>query len=374
MDGEINVLHVISLMSVGGAQTLIKELFEFQKDNKNIFLYSLRKTETDVKVDHRNVYSCNDTSPYSFRPLFELRKIIRDRNIKILHCHLYKAQIFGFLIKLLFFPEIKLILHEHGNLLHSKKRLHNILIRLYKKSADLFLVVSKKIKNKLMEYGIDESNIKILYSFINLDKYDKKNIKIDIKKKKEEMGIEPDDYVIGFSGRLCRVKGCEYLIRSLPSIDFKHKVLIAGEGELRHELENLANELSVRDRVKFLGYRSNMLDIYPLFDVLVVPSLSEGSPLSPAEAQALGIPVVGADVNGINEFLIHKENGLLFEAKNEKDLADKLNLLYNDISLKDRLIRNGLENIKNYSLHRYMENLNNIYREVLDVTPIEFIP
>jgi L-malate glycosyltransferase len=365
MENDMKVLHIIDSLGLGGAQTVVKGVFETQKHNKNIFLYALRKKEITTKIYHANVCISPSTFKYSLRPLKQLKDVIRENNIQILHCHLFRSQLFGWILKKFYFPNIKLIIHEHGQIFQNNFYYNNF-IRIAETETNLFLAVSRATRRELIKNAkIQEKKIKVFYNFVDLEKFNKKNITLDIKKEKKKLGIKKDEFVVGFAGRLAKVKGCEYLIRSLPYLDFKYKCLIAGDGELRKELEVLTKELKVEDKVIFLGYQENVLKTYSLLDVLVIPSLRESFGLITIEAQALGIPVISSNVPALNEIIINRENGLLFKVKNSKGLALKIKEIKENSKMRDSLTKNSLENLERYSLKEYTEKINIKYKKIL---------
>src|SRR5580658_7437544 len=105
----MRVLHVIDTLWLGGVQTLERDYFEMQKDNHDIFLYVLRKSEPQLNINHTNVLIQDSFSRYSFSPVFRLRKLIKEHRIEILHCHLLRSHLFGYISKIVFFPAVKLI-------------------------------------------------------------------------------------------------------------------------------------------------------------------------------------------------------------------------------------------------------------------------
>ena len=106
-------------------------------------------------------------------------------------------------------------------------------------------------------------------------------------------------------------------------------------------VQHLAETSRYAKRIHFLGYREDTPKLLNLFEIFCLPSIYEGMPLSILEAMAAGVPVVGADVMGINEVLIDGKNGLLFRSNSDQDLAAKLSRLLNDCALRQRLSTRG---------------------------------
>lgn len=357
----MKVLYLIDSLGLGGAQTVVKGIFEAQKSNKDIFLFALRKRKINININHLNVKIFNSDVKYSFGPLKELKELVEKEKIEVLHCHLFRSQIFGYILKRKYFPQIKLIFHEHGEIF-QKHILYNIFMRFSRKYINRYIAVSNATKQKLIEkMGVDPNKIIILYNFVDLEKFNPQNIKLNLQREREKLGIEEEEFVIGFVGRLAKIKGCEYLIKSLSYLYFPYKVLIAGDGPEREYLEDLASKLKVKDKIIFLGYQDEIINFYFLLNVLIMPSLSEASPMAFYESQAIGLPIIGSDVPAINEFIIPHKNGLLFEVKNEIDLSKKITYLIENQSFLTKLSKNSLKNIKRYSLKEYLKGLNKFY-------------
>lgn len=358
----MKILHIIDSLRFGGAQIIVKGIFESQKKNKNIFLFLCGQQE--ININHPNIYVSKSNKKYFLLALKELKEIIKKEKIEVLHCHLFKSQLFGWLLKKYYFKNIKLIQHEHGRIFENN--FHYItFINFSQKKTDLFIAVSETTKKELIKKAkIPEKKLKVLYNFVDLDKFNEKNVKIDIDKEKKDLGIKRGEFVIGFVGRLSKEKGCEYLIKALPCLNFKYKVIIAGEGSEKQKLIRLAKKLKVKDKIIPLGYVRNISKIYPLFDVLVVPSIRESFGINVIEAGASRIPTICSNIGGLNELITNESNGLLFKAKNSNDLAKKINKLFQNKKNLPLMKKYSKKNIEKYSLKNYLINLKEIYKNI----------
>ncbi len=359
----MRILHIIDSLGLGGAQVVVKGIFEKQKNNNNIFLCALRAKKKQLNIVHDNSKVLSSTLKFSLKGLVELRKMVKKEKIEVLHCHLFKSQIFGFILKCIFFPKIKLIMHEHGRILNGKFY-YKFFILISKRNTNLFIAVSKAIGQKLVERAkVPTKKIKLLYNFVDLDLYKKENIKWDVVKEKVKMGLKKDDFIIGFAGRLIEMKGWRTFIEA---IDILHprcdcRFIIAGDGEEKKQLIEMINRKGLQNIVLYLGHISDMVWFYSLLDTFVVASRWEAMGLTNIEAQTMGVPVIVSNVPALNEIIKDNENGLLFTLDNKKDLADKIEKIYSDKKLRNKLIKNGLESVKNYDLEEYNEKLEQIY-------------
>ena len=361
----MKILHIIDNMSMGGAQTILKGIFENEITNENIYCYSLRNNKTEVKVNHPNVYSHAGYSKFNIISLFELRTLVHNYNIDVLHCHLAKSMFFGFILKLLFFKNIKLIFHEHGRIFQNKAW-YGQLIKKMQSKADLYIAVSKTTKIRLENVGIKKDKIKVLYNFVDLENLNPNILKkYDRMEQRKNLEINEDDFVIGFAARLVKIKGWNTFIKSariLSNTNTNLKFLIVGEGVDKQKVINLISVLDLKNTVQYLGFYPNIQCFYAIIDTLIVPSQFESFGISAIEAQACGVPVIASNVEALNEIIKNKNNGLLFEFANETDLAKKIELMYNNENLRLELTKNGLKNVGKYSLKNYANKLEEIYQ------------
>ena len=141
------------------------------------------------------------------------------------------------------------------------------------------------------------------------------------------IGLGPSDLVLITLARLIPAKGVQYLLqaisrlgRSFPTL----KLVICGDGPFKGILLELAEKLGLSSKVIFTGFRTDALSLLQAADMFVLPSLSEGLPLSILEAMALGKPVVATRVGGIPEVIDHGKTGWLVPPGNAGALAATL--------------------------------------------------
>lgn len=361
---QINVLHVIDHIGIGGAQRIVSELLnKWNKENIKMFCYVLRASNHEFGTGNKGVFFIsNHKSKYNIFSLFELKTFIKAENIKILHIHLQKSLVFGVFIKIFCYKDIKLIVHEHGQIFENGF-VYNHFLNVFGNKIDLFIAVSEETKRLLIKNAnIKNNKIRMLHNFVDLEYFNSQKIEICRLYEREKLGLNDEDFILGFVGRLSKEKGCDILIKSLPYINIpKLKLVVAGNGVERTRLEKLADNLNIENNIIFLGYVKDVIQLYSLIDCLVVPSRSESFGLSAIEAQALDVPVIASNVNGLNEVVLDKKTGLLFEPGNEKNLAEKIELIYSDEILRMELTKKGLANVKKYSLDNYLITLGKIY-------------
>jgi glycosyltransferase involved in cell wall biosynthesis len=173
------------------------------------------------------------------------------------------------------------------------------------------------------------------------------------------------DYVVLTPARLHPQKGHTYLVSAAaatPGATF----VFAGDGPLRGSLEAQAAELGVADRCLFLGERTDMPDLLAASDLVVLPSLYEGLPVSVLEAMAAERPVVATAIGGTDEAIVSEESGLLVPPRDPAALAVAIGRLQGDPALARRLASAGRARVeREFSADRTAREVMRIYDEVL---------
>jgi len=142
--------------------------------------------------------------------------------------------------------------------------------------------------------------------------------------------------------------------------------VFAGDGPLRADLEACARRAGLGDRLRLLGFRSDLARIYAALDVVVLPSHSEGMPLAALEAMAAARPVVASQVGGLPEVVVDGETGLLFPPGNRRALVEALGALLADPGRRRRLGLSGRRRYEErFTLARMADAYAAIYRAAL---------
>ncbi|KAM3099320.1 glycosyltransferase [Phormidesmis sp. 146-35] len=142
--------------------------------------------------------------------------------------------------------------------------------------------------------------------------------------------------IVGSIGRLDAMKAHDILLRAIAQVE-NTQVVILGEGDQRNSLEQLAAELGIGDRVTLPGWVENPRAYLPQFDVVALPSRSEGFPLAMVEAMLAGIPVIATRVGSMPEAITDGETGMLIEKNDVNGLVNSLRRLRDDPRLRIRL-------------------------------------
>lgn len=177
--------------------------------------------------------------------------------------------------------------------------------------------------------------------------------------------VQDGQMVVGSVGRLDAMKAHDVLLRAIASVDGV-KVVILGEGTQRQALLQLATELGVSDRVTLPGWVDNPRDRLSEFDVMALPSRSEGFPLVIVEAMLAARPVVATRVGSVAEAVIDGETGILVEKDDVAGLAIALRRLRDDPTLRSRCGQKGREIAKaRFTVEHMVKSYESLWYNVL---------
>lgn len=261
-----------------------------------------------------------------------LRRLVREQPFDLVHAHIYASAAASALATL--GTGVPLVVTEHTEGTWQGRRAHLVSHLIYRRASRM-IAVSSPIRGRLIERaGVHPKKISLIPNTV-LPSSDTNP---------GASGTLPDEWhegpLIGAVARLQPEKGISNLLKAAARVSSscpQARFLIVGDGPLREELLRLADRLGLRERVRFLGHRTDARALIGLLDVLVVPSLTEGTPLTVLEAMAAGVPIVASAVGGIPDQVHHDKEGLLVPPDDTAALGDALLELLQDPESARRL-------------------------------------
>ena len=156
-------------------------------------------------------------------------------------------------------------------------------------------------------------------------------------------------------------KSNDCILKALQVLPKKYKLLLAGDGELKNEIENLAKTLDLSDRVHFLGNRNDVPQLLKSVDVIILSSNHEGLSLSSIEALASGKPFIASDVPGLREIV--KSYGLVFEKGNIQDLVEKILSMEQSSELRTKVIATCMTRAQDFDIQKMITAYIKLYHK-----------
>jgi glycosyltransferase involved in cell wall biosynthesis len=299
------------------------------------------------------------TDLLAWRPLISL---LRRERTDILHCHMFGSNVSGTILgRLTGVPVV--IAHEHVGSFEGNAMRRLLDRELIGRHAHAFLTVSNEARRQMIEVvGVDPSIVRVLPNGIPPlpppSGHDLRN----------ELGLAPGEPIVGTVGMYRREKALDILIRSVSLVAREFptlKVLIVGGGPEEAALRGLVDELELNRVVTFTGPRSDVADFLAIFDIAVLSSDYEGTPLSVIEYMAAGKPVVATRVGGVPDLVKHGVHGLLVRRRDPEGLARAVVRLLRDPALRARMGEAGrTRQQREFSIDVTVRHLELLYEEL----------
>jgi glycosyltransferase involved in cell wall biosynthesis len=326
---KISILFVIDGLEFGGGERVFLQLAAGLRDRYEVFVAAMQGGifEHELKRLEIQFFPVDINRRFSFKPILQLKRIIKERKIDFVHSQGARADFFARIGgKLAGVTNIvcTIAMPVEGfevNLL--RKKIYRFMDWLSERYIARFIVVSDSLRKTLIQRrGIPPEKVIKICNGIELDQYQPVKEQANLRKQWE---ISPETPVVGAIGRMVWQKGFEYLIQAIPIIIEKFpktKTIIVGDGPLREKLETLGENLKVNRNVIFAGFQNDVREILFAIDVLVIPSLLEGFPMITLEAMAMSKPVVATNIDGITEQITHGKEGVLVQPRDPDALAE----------------------------------------------------
>jgi len=337
--------------------------FQRPSDKPNSFVQALKHAGIPVLV-------IDERYRFDRGVLPQLARIVEELQPDIVQTHAVKSH---FLLKLAGLHRNRVWLaFQHGyTATDLKGRLYNELDRWSLRSAAGVVSVCGAFVPQLIRYGARGERVRILHNSVDPPAAVSESSAAELRR---TLGLDPDEGVILTIGRMSHEKGHADLVQALARLrdarpEERWKAVFVGDGPERSSLEPLSERLSVRDRIVFAGFRSDVALFYAIAGMFVLPSHSEGSPNVLLEAMAARVPVVSTRAGGVPEIVTHGETALLVPVGATDQLAESMAQLLIDESLRHRLMQAAEKRaLCDFSPASYMRNLIAIYSDALSAS------
>ena len=385
------ILHIITRLDMGGsAQNTLLTCHKLARKYEMVLVHglSLESNMTDserkaveiqiesarvngVKVIQipsllRRISPMND-----IRALCDLVRIIKAEKPDVVHTHTSKAGILGRVAAKI--VRVPLIVHTpHGHVFfgHFGPILSRVFLwveRLFGILTDRVVVLTDGERSDYTDRNVyPEDKLVQIHSGVDIEKF--KQSPVSAVEKKRALGLAQNGLVVGFIGWLLPIKGPMHLIKAMEDVwrDYENTVLVfIGKGDLDVDLRAAALKTGANGRVNFLGWRNDIEEIMPIFDIFVLPSLNEGMGRVLVEAMAAGKPVVASNVGGIPDLVQHDYNGLLVAPGDEKALATGIKHLISNPQKAKLMGQRGREFCRQFSVESMVEKIDSLYGQLL---------
>jgi glycosyltransferase involved in cell wall biosynthesis len=407
---QIKITHIITRLDMGGsAQNTLFTALNHDPQRYSVCLikgstHESAMTEAEAHLVNQQLAAAKKQgievidipslvrriSPFNdIKSFVSIFRILRRSKPDIVHTHTSKAGILGRLAA--WMARVPIIIHTpHGHIFygHFGRPLSRIFLQMERMLGKITLhqiALTPEESNDYLRLRVSKpSNTSVIHSGVNVHRFIK-GAKQRAGKRKE-LGVPPDSLVVGYVGWLIPIKGVTHLVSAMPKVLEKHPkslLVLVGKGDDKGEeeikLKEQVERAGLTDKVRFLGWRSDVDEIMGCFDIFVLPSLNEGMGRVLVEAMAAGLPVVASRVGGIPDLVRDGQNGLLVPPEDAIALEKAISSLLEDKKKRKRMGQVGTKMCRQYSTEAMVAQIDNLYRELLEEcshrpnTPVRFL-
>jgi glycosyltransferase involved in cell wall biosynthesis len=364
---RLSVLHVLAPGAYGGLEQVVHSLTTGHADlghsiqvvallsspaQENPFVVQLAGTRVRVQG---NVHP----SRHYLAQTRTLHHILRRERPAIVHTHGYHADLLA-----------GRVAHAHGiptiTTLHGftggdwKNRCYEWLQRRALRRYDRVVAVSQSMLSALQKSGIPQQCISVIPNAWRPNGQPLRRSVV-----RSSLGIEPQSFHLGWVGRASPEKGLDVLINALAYLrDLPIVVSVIGDGAERARAEKLAAQLGVQDRVRWQGVKRDAWRLFPGFDLFVLSSRTEGTPIVLFEAMFAGVPIVTTAVGGVPNVVSARE-ALLVAPDAPRLLADAIRRTFEDPSSARTRARAARSRLSDFSVPVWLERYLNLYHSLV---------
>lgn len=371
-DRKVRVLHLRSTNFYGGPERQLHRHALAMKDSPfEIVLASFAEQGQPpallqiAAADNLRTHLFTVENAYDRRSIGLIRQFLKDENIAVFCTHDYRASILGCFAAR--GADTRWITFSRGRTSETLAiRLYFRLERLLFRFADRIVAVSDGEKQSLMRQFVPERRISVVHNAIDIAPFAAVT-PVDLHAR---FGFPPDSIVALAGGRFSPEKGQSYLVEAAAALlrrNDRLRFVLFGDGPLWDSIRGQIEERCLTDRILCPGFEKNMPGCIKGSDMVVNPSLSEGLPNIVLEAMALRIPVVATAVGGVPEVVHDDDTGLLLPAADCAALADAIERLAGDPTLRNRLAEKAFGLIRtSFSFEKQARELTTVYQSVLN--------
>lgn len=324
-DGRVNVLEVIGNAGMGGMENYIKNFIAHLPANQFqvtcICPYESPFTSSLRQLGVEEIYITPVTDDPAWRSIQLTMEVARLHQTDVLHAHMPKAHILAGLAGCLVHKPVVATLH--GMNVSSQE------LGITRAVGSHLMANCQEAYTQALAMGVPAERLGLVRNGVDTESFTPHNSGDELRK---EINVPRGTPLIGFVGRLEYEKGADLFLRAVDQV---HQVqpdahfVIVGDGVMRNQLEAMCVHLRLDRNVHFVGWRADMVDIYPAFDFLAHTSRSDGTSLVLLEAMSCGCPTIGLAVGGVPEIIENEKTGFLAGAGDWEGIAFRIIQLLN---------------------------------------------
>ena len=369
---RIKVMLLITELAYGGTPRVVQRLAEGLDPGRFeatvTSLLPKRDIAWELEEKGFRVHSLGIESKLSLKAVWDLKRLLWEEKVDLLHAFNYHANLIGRLVGRLLSRVPVVIVSERS--VESEKRRRRVLIdRLTFQLADCWSVNAQAVKEQLTKRErVDPTRIRVISSGVDLKAFSPRDPSPDWL---QRLGIHPGDFTLVSVGRLDPYKGQEDLLQALSRLQGlgkgrRLKLILVGDGRFREKLQQMATSLGLADSVSFVGAIPHVAEALACADLFALPSTEEGLPGAVLEAMAMAKPVVATAVGGTPEAVKDGITGILVPSRDPEALAKAIEALLQDPDQARAMGQAGRRRIEeHFPVERMVAETEQLYEELI---------
>ncbi|EPH12733.1 glycosyltransferase family 4 protein [Facklamia hominis] len=303
----------------------------------------------------------------AFNNLFRL---VKKNNIEVIHCNTPIGGMIGRLVGKLLNVK-KIIYTAHGfHFYKGAPLINNTVLKwaelLMARWTDVIITMNKEDYMAAKKFKLRNNGNVYYIPGVGIDVNYYKNTKIDVEKKRSELGLDKNDFVFITVGDLVKNKNLKVMLEALyickkPEI----KLIICGKGPEFQALNELKEKYELINQVKFLGYRDDIVDLLKISDAFILTSKREGLSRVIMEAMASGLPCIVSRIRGNVDLITDNKGGILCNPESSKEFANAMSFFINNPITIDYFVHYNFNKIYSYDINSIYTKIKDIYKEEL---------
>ncbi len=357
------VLYLLNFAGKAGTERYVETLVRYLNHEKveAYFAYN----ESGLLVERMEAmgvptFRIEMNSRFDRKAARALAELCIKLKIDVIHCHYLRENYIAMLAKS-WYPRVKVVYTNHFVMANDfVTRLSN---KMLDGKQDRMIAVCNKGKEQLVQNGWSKDKIEVIFNAVDPEAW-QEPVESTLR---QELGVGEDTFVMLCASRFADDKGHRYLIRSLKLLsqrtDKPFCMALAGDGDLLEETKRQVEGLGLSERVKFLGFRKDIKNLYYGSDLYVNSSQHEALSFLIIEAMAAGLPVIATDMGG-NRDIVNDEAGcgLLVEYDNPDSMASAMQRLMDDPALLRSCKEGALRAVEEkFNVHKMAEATYQVY-------------
>jgi N-acetyl-alpha-D-glucosaminyl L-malate synthase BshA len=313
-------------------------------------------------------YPLFEYPPYDTALASKIVDVVKYENLDILHVHyaIPHATV-GYIAKKILLQEGRYLpvvttLHGTDITLVGTNSAFAPVVSFSINKSDGVTAVSESLRQQTLEYFNIETDIKVIYNFIDFSRFKKLN-KDHFKK-----AIAPDgEKILVHTSNFRKVKRVEDVMHIFERVNkvVPAKLLMIGDGPERHRMEELCRQMNLCSEIRFLGKQDAIEELLAVADLFIMPSESESFGLAALEAMACQLPVISSNSGGLPELNINGVTGFTSDVGNVEEMANNAIMLLTDEAMHQTFRANALARAEEFDIEKIIVQYEMYYAEVI---------